>query len=1069
MKKIILVSLSLLIFCFTQVIAQSRTISGTVTSKEDGLPIPGVSVKIKGTTVGALTNAAGKYNLTAPIGATITFSFIGYQTIELKIGSSGAMNVMLNSATKGLNEVVVTALGVNSQKKTLGYSQTTVKGDVMTKSSPIDLLGGIQGKVAGVNISEQGSTPGGTTKVIIRGYSSLGQSNQPLYVIDGVPLDNSRPTQNNYYDFGNNANDVDNNNIESISILKGSEAAALYGTRGSNGVILITTKKGKTGKPVVDFSSSTTLTNAAITFTPQSEFGQGWGGTFILSENGDWGPKYDGVVRPWGPTGLGTGATIGLSQLLKPFSFLPNNISNAFDTGLELDNHFGISGGTDATKYNLSYTNVNSNGILPGPYDLFKKNSFSLGASTKYKNFEVSSTLNYTARTSSVPVSGSGNNTTTGNGFYGSLLQIPSDIPIKDLRDYKNIYFNTDNYFTPYSENPYFDLAENGSRYTTNHIFGNINVNYRLTDWVKLNFEQSADVSATYDKRWSNVSIASAGSWNAGNNVEQAVRANDVGSDFEQSFNTFEYDSKLQALFDEKISSNFNLTGILGANYNDRAFRELSTDITGLAIPGFYQINNSLNTPTSSESESHRRLIAFYGQATLGYNDYLFLNVTGRNDITSTLAPGKNSYFYPSANISFVLSQALGLTSSSGVTYAKLRAAYGRTGSDTDPYSIANTLSSTNAPVGFGSILFPINGVAGYTVNNTLFSTNLQPEAISETELGGEFRFLNDRLSLDATWYNRIRKNQILAVPIAPSSGYTSEVENFGTVRNRGFELSLGVVPIKSKDVTWNVNYVYSMDRSMVLALPSGIDKVVLNSFFDVNMVAVKGEPLGVFQAPVPQMENGHIVVSSSGLPVSAPENGDYGSIEPQFRMGLSNDIKVKNLDFGFTFDYQQGGKFYSNTAYLLNFVGAGQETVYNDRNIFVVPNSVQVSGTDAKGNPIYVENSTPINHNIYYSYYNISNNPATSYRNIILSKTYVKLREVTLGYLIPKSFIQKIGASNAKVSVFGRNLYTWLPASNRIVDPEVGNLGSDLTGEFGEDSSGPPLRYYGAKLNITF
>ncbi|MDF2435288.1 MAG: hypothetical protein JWP44_4919, partial [Mucilaginibacter sp.] len=355
MKKLLLVSLCFLMICATTAFAQNHTVTGTVTAKEDGLPMPGVTVKIKGTNNGLPTDASGKYSISVPAGAILEFSFVAYNTQDISTVGKSVINVSLEQNNRQLNEVTVTtALGITAQKKTLGYSQTTVKGDVMTQSSPIDLLGGIQGKVAGVNISETGSTPGGSTKVIIRGYSSFGQTNQPLYVIDGVPLDNSRPNQSTYYDFGNNANDVDNNDIADISILKGSEATALYGTRGSTGVILITTKKGKAGKPVVDFSSSTTLSSAAMTFTPQSEFGQGWYNTSILSENGSWGPKYDGVLRPWGPTGLGTGATIGNVQLLKPYSFIPNNVSNSFDTGVELDNHVGISGGTEDTRYNFS-------------------------------------------------------------------------------------------------------------------------------------------------------------------------------------------------------------------------------------------------------------------------------------------------------------------------------------------------------------------------------------------------------------------------------------------------------------------------------------------------------------------------------------------------------------------------------------------------------------------------------------------------------------------------------------------------------------------------------------------
>ncbi len=1060
MKKHLLLSLSLLILCLTQVFAQNHTVTGTVTGKDDGLPLPGVSVRLKGTTAGTQTNVSGQYTLSnVPANATLVFSFIGYATLQLP-ATGAQVNAVLAPASNQLNEVVVTSLNVKQEKRTLGYSQTTVSADVATKSSPIDLLGGLQGKVAGVTISEVSGTPGGSTKVILRGFSSIGQSNQPLYVIDGVPLDNTRPTTSNSYDFGNNANDVDPNDVESYSILKGSEATALYGTRGSSGVILITTKKGKAGKPVVDFSTSTTLTNAAITYTPQSEFGQGWFGTFILTENGDWGPKYDGALRPWG-------ATVNNTQLLKPFSFIKNNVSNVFDTGVELNNHVAIRGGNDVSNYNFSYTNIYSNGILPGPYDVFKKNNFTISASTKYKNFDITGSLNYTNRTGTVPQTGDGNNTTQGNGFYGALLQIPSDIPLKDVRNYNNLYFNVDNYFTPYAENPFYDLAQNGSQYTTNHVFGNINLNYKVNNWLKLNFQQSADVSDTHDKIWSNVNKPSPGSWNDGNNVEGAQRAADVGSDFEQAFNTFEYDSKLQALFDKKINSNFTINGLLGANYNDRGFSQLSTFITGLAIPGFYQISNSTNKPTSTQADSHRRLAAFYGQGTLGYKDYLFLTLTGRNDITSTLAPGNNSYFYPAASLSFVLSQALGLTGPE-VTYAKLRAAYGQTGSDTGPYQTLNTLSPTNVALGFGSIQFPVNGVAGYSVSNTLFSTNLKPEAISEFEFGGEFRFLNDRVTLDASFYNRIRKNQILAVPIAPSSGYTSEVENFGQVRNQGMEVTIGGTPIRSKNVTWAVTYTFSADRSLVQSLPSGLNKVILNSAYDANLVAIIGQPLGVFQAPVGQYENGHIIVDSNGLPLTATDNGNYGNIQPQFHMGLVNNLKVGQFQLSFTWDYQQGGKFYSGTADLLDFIGADKQTTYNDRNPFIVPNSVQAS-TDANGKTIYTENTTQISGQNFYEYWYPTTNKALSYKQRILTKTFVKLREVTLGYNLSKSIASKIGAQSAVISVFGRNLYTWLPASNRIVDPEVSNFGTDLASEFGEFRTAPPLRYYGASLKVSF
>jgi TonB-linked SusC/RagA family outer membrane protein len=977
------------------------------------------------------------------------------------------VNVVLVTSARDLTEVVVTALGASKEKKTLGYAQTTVKSDVLTKSAPIDLLGGIQGKVAGVRISEVSGTPGGSTKVVLRGYSSFTGTNQPLYVVDGVPFDNSRLGSDNNFDFGNNADDIDPNIVDNISILKGAAATALYGERGSNGVILITTKKGKSGKPVVDVSTGVTLTDMAFAFKPQSEFGQGWGGTFILSENGDWGPKYDGVVRPWGATGSGTGATIGDVQLLKPYVFLPNNIQDAFDTGVQANNSVQVSGGTDASQYLMSFGNVYANGILPGSPDVYKRNNFTLRGATQYKNFSADASLTYVNSVHNDPASGQGNS--DGSTFYESLLQIPSDIPIKDLRDYKNTFFNVDNYFTPYAENPYYDLYENGSRMTQNRIYGNINLSYKITNWFTLNFQQGVDVSSQYGKIWNNKNAPSPGSWNAGNNVEGSSRAADLGSDEEDTYNNFEYDSKLQGLFVKKFNKDFDINAVLGVNYNDRGEREVTTKVEDLTFPGFYQINNSSNKPTSTGVETHRRLLGFYGQATFGYKDDLFLTLTGRNDNTSTLAPGKNSYFYPGASLAWVLTQALDLKSTI-LSYAKLRASYGETGTDTDPYNLYNTLTAANVPLGFGNITFPISGVSGYTISNTLLNTSLQPAKVSEFELGGEFRFLNDRLGLDATYYQRINKNQILSAPIAPSTGYTAEEVNFGKVRNRGVEITLNGTPIKSSLVTWNVSYNFSADRSLVQELAPGVSTLLLNSAYDAQMLAVVGKPLGEIYAPVAALDpQGHTIVNSSGIPIASSTLGDYGHVAPDFTMGLVNNIRVDKFTLGFTFDYSQGGVFYSGTADLLNFIGADPKTTYNDRNPFIVPNSVQASTDASTGKTTYSPNSQEVTTANIVNMYYPTTNLGTSYKQRILTKTYIKLREVTLNYDLPKSIANKIDASKASIGLVGRNLWTWLPSSNQTIDPEVSNLGSDLASEFGEFRAAPPLRYYGATLKVSF
>jgi len=1057
--------LKIFMVCFfctaSMAFAQNKTITGIVTSQDEGFAIPGATVKLKGTNQGTQTSNDGKYSISATDGSVLVFSFLGYETKEVVV-TKNVMNVALRLSSKQLGEVVVTSLGINKAKKTLGYAQTTVKSEVINQSAPNNPFGALQGKVAGVNISNVGGSAGGSTKIILRGYTSLTGTNQPLFIIDGVPLNNSTSGSDTNFDFGNNANDIDPNQIDNISILKGSAATAIYGSRGSNGVIVITTKKGKSGKPVVDFSSAATITDVAFVYKPQDVFGQGWDSHFVLGENGNWGPKYTNLLQPWG-------AVVNNTQLLRPFSFIKNNVRDAFDHGLDLNNNISISGGSDASTYLFSYNNIHSNGILPGPADKFSRNNFTLKGSTVYKNFSADASLNYVAKNGNFVATGQGP-TGIATTFYENLLQIPGSIPIKDLRDYKNLYFNVDNYYTPYAENPYYSLNENGSHSKSDRFYGNINLNYKVTNWFTLNFQQGADISNMGNRIWFNSNAPTPGSWVGGGNTEGQSRKPDVGSVEEDNFQNYEYDSKLQAIFNKKFGSDFDFNGLVGTNYNDRGARSHGSTIEGLAIPGFFNLSNSSNKPTAFETESHRRLLAFYGQATLGYKNYLYLTVTGRNDITSTLATGNNSYFYPAANLSYVLSEALGLKSTT-VSYVKLRGSYGETGSDTDPYSTLNVLNSTNVPLGFGNLQFPFAGVPGFSIANTLYTSGLKPERVKEYEVGGEFRFLDDRLGLDLTYYHKIRKDQILNVPIAPSTGYASQLINFGEVKEKGIEIALNATPIKTSLVKWDFTYTFSHNKSIVTSLPPGLKKVLLaQDGYGGQFVAVAGQPLGLLQAPVPSYDpQGHIIVDSQGYPIAAADNGTYGNFQHDFVMGFNNSVRVQNFTLGFTFEWDKGGKFYSGTADLFNFVGADPKTLYNDRNPFVVPNSVQ-RVTDASGNVIgYKENTTQITEANVDDYYYTTSNKAQAWSRDILDRSFLKLREVTLTYSLPKSWVNRIGASKASFGVFGRNLITWLPSGNHVVDPEVSNYGTDLASEYGEFRTAPPLRFYGASLKVTF
>ncbi|WP_069660072.1 SusC/RagA family TonB-linked outer membrane protein [Arcticibacter eurypsychrophilus] len=1072
MKRILSNLFILLLLC-TSVIAQDRTVTGTIKGKDDGLPLPGVSVRIKGTTVGTQTGSNGQYSIKVTKSSSIlVFTYVGYTTQEVSVGSKNVIDVSLGNDAKQLGEVVITALGVSRERKSIGYAATTVGSEEINRASPGNLAQGLQGKVAGVDISNTSGSPGGSSKVVLRGFSSITGNNQPLYVVDGVPINNTRPggaapsgtagDLSQSFDFGNGANDINPNDIESVNILKGAAATSLYGSRGSSGVILITTKRGKGGDLKIDLSSSAAFTNVSIVPELQTKFGQGWDGSFILSENGSWGPALDGQIRPWG-------AIVDNSQLLKPFVSIKNNFRDAFDTGTEYNNTLSISGGSpQGSTFFLSYGNLSSDGVLPTDNDSYKRNSLSLNGSTKYKAFTASASMNYVGKNSKSVQTGQGSS--SGANFYEEILQIPVDLPISDFKDYKNTYFNVDNYFTPFAENPYYSLNENGSTFKSNRVYGNVDLKYKAFDWLTFQIQQGADITNANDKIWHAKNEPSPGSWNAGANVEGYPRAADVGDVVEGSERYFEYDSKVHAIFDTKISSKFQLNGLVGLNFNDRGSRVLYTSVENLTIPGFYQLSNSLNSPTSTERSTHRRLLGVYGTATLGYDSFAYLSLNARNDWSSTLPQGDNSFFYPGANLALVLSDAFDM-SSAKVSLFKLRASWGQTGSDTDPYRIYDILRSSVIPVrGAGTtITFPIAGVAGFDISNTINNAQLKPEISTETEFGTELRFFNNRVGLDLAYYNKITDDQILPIDVSPSSGYNFAIVNFGKVRNRGIELAVNGTPIKSKNFTWDIAYTYTKNRNIVLELPVGLDKVILETAYDANLVAREGQPLGVFEAPVAKTDpEGRIVVNQAN---GMPEVGDdayYGSIQRKFTMGLSNSFTYKAFNLGFTLDYRKGGVFYSGTADLLNFVGNDVKTTYNNRNTFIVPNSV-AAVTDDAGNVSYVENTVPVAEDFIDDYYYTSTNRGMAYNNRILDKTFFKLRDVTLSYSLPKSIASRLKVDRATFTVYGRNLYTWLPSGNRTIDPEVSNYGNDLTSEFGEFRTGPSTRSLGAALKVTF
>ncbi|HEX2533602.1 MAG TPA: SusC/RagA family TonB-linked outer membrane protein [Chitinophagaceae bacterium] len=1047
--------------------AQQRTVRGRVTDPA-GNPVSGVTINVKGTATSTQSATDGAFSITADNGATLVFSSVGFDRQEVAVTGDEPLTVSLRNQTRELTEVVVTALGQTRSRDKVGYSAATFRSDEVTRVAPVSPLDGLQGKIAGADISTIGGVPGSSSRIILRGYTSLSTTgnNQPLIVVDGVPFNNSRLGSFNDFlnsggvDIGNGLNDLNPNDIESVSVLKGAAASSLYGSRAQNGVVIITTKRGRAGRLSVDLVSSTIVSSVAKLPEFQNTFGQGWNAQHYKEENGSWGPKMDGRDRLWG-------SEVDNSRLIKPFSPVMDNIRNFYDNGLELNNTVAVRGGNENSLFYLSYGNVHNNGTLPGYPDVYRRNTIAVRGQTKANRFLASASMNYINKNGSTVNT---NDDDAGSSTFENIIQVPRDMHLVDFKDYHNKFFNVDNYFTPYAANPYFSLYENGNRYQNDRFFGNAELGFDFTRALNLRWRTGIDVANARVRDYQAIEAPKSGSWRGPNptNAEGASYTAKVGGVRELSDYVREINTDLFLNYNYDVSGDFNVSGFVGGNYNDQESRRHSSRVTGLTIPGYYNITNSANDPTTATASSRRRLLGAFAQANLSFKDYLFLTLNARNDWSSTLPQDKNSYFYPGANASLVMSRLLDLGAAK-VSYWKLRAAIGRTGKDAPVYSLESTLAAGNAGVGAGNLIFPINGVSGFELSNIIGNSELRPELTTEIEFGTEFRFLNNRLGADIAWYRKRSDGQIMSVPIAPSTGYMSLITNFGLVENKGVELSLNAVPVQSKDFNWNITYTFSRNRNKILELPEGLDKVDFNTYFDVKMTGRVGRPIGVIEAPRPLMTEDGKFVTSNGFYVNTPTDEEYGTIERDYMMGLNNQVTYKNWTLSFSIDYRRGGYFVSRTADLTYFVGNAPLTAYNDRRPFIIPNSVVQNGTDGQGKPIYEENITPIDMTNVNSYWYHTSNDAFVWQHMILPKDFMKLRDVTLTFRLPAAWAQRVRAQSASLTAVGRNFLLWVPQKNTFVDPEATNLGNDILGEFGEQATAPTTKTYGLSLKVNF
>ncbi len=1071
MKKGVLL-IFLLFVSFGFAYAQTRTITGTVLD-ETGAGKPGVAVSGKGTQIGTVTDPDGRYELELPDNiATLVFRAVGYNTEEMPINAD-EINLTMRIAATEIEGVVVTANAVRREKRSVGYSTSSVTGNELTQGGNTSPLNALTGKVAGANITTTSNSPGASSRVVLRGGSSLTGNNQALIVVDGVPINNAGAgtssisgigNLSNQVDYGNRGNDINPDDIESITVLKGPAATAQYGSLGANGAIMITTKKGRRrdgpSKTDIEVSSSYELSNILKYPDFQNKYGQGniYEGIYDdRRENFSWGEEFNGQLRPWGQI-------IDGQQKVKPYSAIPNNVKDFFDVGQTWNNNVAINGGNQDAAYRLSLGSTNSKLVFPGN----KYNRYTVGfnGNAKLSNkFYSSINVNYVNINSQLPGTGQGSASVLDNLYQG-----PRDIPITELKDLNDKFSSmnyTDTsgvdrygYYGAYAINPYFTLANYKNENRVDRVYGNFIIGYQPFEWLRIENRFGADMVS--DRRFQSVPKYAS---EPNDPLYEGYPHIDVGRYSEDLYNTNNLFNDLMATFNKDIAKDLNLNVLAGFNYTQFRTRNTYSSTNeegGLVTPEYYNLSNSNGPVLARNALSLRRKTGLYVDGLLGYKNMLFLELTGRQDASSTIEVDR-SYFYYSANAAFVFTELIqGNFRDKIWNFGKFRVAYGSTANDADPYLTQTIYTASIAnELGFGSNRFPFGGIGGaYTYGNRLGYPELRQEYTNEFEVGLENAFLNNRITLDFSVYNRVSKDQIVSVPIATSSGFASQVLNVGRSTNTGVELALRVTPVRTTSgFKWDLYGTFTRNRSEVIEIYPGTDQFVLGGFSGMSVVAAVGKPYGTFYTRGFNYVDGDKIVvdSASGLPLVSATSQYFGSYNPDYQASWGTTLSYKGFTLNVLFDTKQGGMFYSRTRDIMAFVGTSKETENRDEQVWA--NSVYL-GSDGQ----YHTNTTPF---VPYQYYTSGSSIRPESENLV-NASYVKLREASLTYTFPSKWFNKTYVGGASVSLYGNNLAIWTPESNKYVDPEVNSEGAGNTQGF-DFSAQPSIRRYGINVKFTF
>ena len=1059
--------------------AQVTTVRGIVTTEEDGEPVIGASVIVKGTSLGTVTDVNGRFELSGfpPSATRLLISYISLMAKEVAIAPQ--VSVTLKSDTHLLDEVVVTALGISREKKALGYTAQEVKQNALVQGKDNNLLNSLSGKIAGVRITNtQGDV--GSSRIVIRGETSIAGENQPLFIVDGIPVDNSQlNARSSGRDFKNAIADLNPEDIKTLTVLKGPNAAALYGARAAHGAIVITTKGGdKRQKGIgITLHSSTQVSFVATLPEFQNLFGQGAGGRFSYVDGKGAGVN-DGVDESWGPR-LDIGLLIPQfdspldadgNRVATPWVSHPNNVRDYFRMGISTNSGISVARGDDKYQFRVGYNYEKQVSIVPDA----GTNKTNISLNTDYhlaKWIVVGATANYIVYTApSLPGSAtpSGSNVRSNSPML-QFLWFGRQVDTNSLKaDY------TRNWNSSYYDNPFWSASYNTQSQERHRLIGDLHAEFRLTDGLNVRFRTSTDWYN--DRRKSKVKWGSAGA------------GSPYGSYAEDAYTVKENNTEVLATYIKQLNKNWGIDALLGFNVRNKQYENNYQAAPRLAVADLYTLTNSRDPLTSSNDFYRLRQYGLYGSIQLDYRRWAFLNITGRNDWSSTLPVDNNSYFYPSVTASVLLSEAFGWRSKA-VNYLKIRGGWSQVGADANPYQLATVFTSETA----------FNGNPLQSSSTIGMNPNLKPEKTSSIEAGFEAAFWDNRLYLDFTYYKTDSRNQILKLATTAASGYTSQVRNAGHIRNRGYEIQLGAVPIQtSKGFRWNLDLNYGANSSKVVKLD---DEGLITSYqlysSGIQILASVSEAYGtLFGTSYVRDANGNVVVDANGLPKISTTNKTLGKFTPDWTGGISNTFSYRSLSLSFLIDASVGGSIFSNTNKTGKYTGVLANTLsgrdaehgglwyYTDAmgNNVRLPESpsysvssdglyyVQVNGQSTRvyQDGIMVEGVTESGskneevvsaEKYYHRIYSIA-------EANVYDASYVKLREVALSYRLPRLWTQKLHLQEASVTLTGRNLWT-IYKSVPNIDPESALTTGNAQGV--EAYSLPTTRSFGVNLSVKF